>query len=53
MAKGDVATAGKGEVRWFENQNDEPFAFYELWVPAPKETIRVNEDDIRTWSPNE
>lgn len=43
---GDVATAGDGEVHWFENPHEEPFAFYELWVPAPKETIWVREDDI-------
>lgn len=46
VESGDVATAGDGEVHWFENPHDEPFAFYELWVPAPKETIWVNEDDI-------
>ena len=43
---GDVATAGDGEVHWFENPYDDPFAFYELWVPAPKETIWVRADDI-------
>ncbi len=43
---GDVATAGDGEVHWFENPHDEPFAFYELWVPAPKETVWVRDDDI-------
>lgn len=46
IAKGDVATAGDGEVHWCENLSDEPFAFYELWVPAPRETIWVNQDDI-------
>jgi mannose-6-phosphate isomerase-like protein (cupin superfamily) len=46
VAKGDVATAGEGEVHWFENPNSEPFAFYELWVPAPTETIWIRDDDI-------
>ena len=46
VAAGDVATAGDGEVHWFENPHQEPFAFYELWVPAPTETIWINEDDI-------
>jgi mannose-6-phosphate isomerase-like protein (cupin superfamily) len=46
VAAGDVATAGEGEVHWFENPHEEPFAFYELWVPAPTETIWINEDDI-------
>lgn len=46
VAAGDVATAGDGEVHWFENPHEEPFAFYELWVPAPTETIWINEDDI-------
>lgn len=43
---GDVATAGDSEVHWFENPHDEPFAFYELWVPAPAETVWVRQDDI-------
>jgi mannose-6-phosphate isomerase-like protein (cupin superfamily) len=46
IAKGDVATAADGEIHWFENPTDEPFAFYELWVPAPTETIWVDEHDI-------
>jgi len=46
VAAGDVATAGDREVHWFENPHDEPFAFYELWVPAPTETIWVRADDI-------
>lgn len=46
VASGDVATAGEGEVHWFENSHDEPFAFYELWVPAPRETIWIDADDI-------
>lgn len=46
VAEGDVATAGDGAVHWFENPYDEPFAFYELWVPAPRETIWVREDDV-------
>lgn len=46
VAVGDVATAGDGEVHWFENPYDEQFAFYELWVPAPTETIWVDQDDI-------
>lgn len=46
VGAGDVATAGDGEVHWFENPYDEPFAFYELWVPAPAETIWIRDDDI-------
>ena len=46
IAKGDVAAAADGEIHWFENPTDEPFAFYELWVPAPTETIWVDEHDI-------
>ncbi len=46
LAAGDVATAGDGEVHWFENPHDEPFAFYELWVPAPRETVWIREDDV-------
>lgn len=46
LAKGDVATAGDGEVHWFENTGDGVFSFYELWVPAPTETIWIRDDDI-------
>lgn len=46
IAKGDVCTAGDGEVHWFEAVGDEPFGFYELWVPAPVETVWVDPDDI-------
>lgn len=46
VGNGDVLTAGDSEIHWFENPYDETFAFYELWVPAPKETIWVIEDDI-------
>ena len=46
VAKGDVATAAEGEVHWFANHTTEPFAFYELWVPAPTETIWIDDDDI-------
>ncbi len=46
VGEGDVATAGDGAVHWFENPYDEPFAFYELWVPAPRETVWVREDDV-------
>lgn len=46
VAVGDVATAADGEVHWFENTGDEPFAFYELWVPAPTKTVWVVADDI-------
>jgi mannose-6-phosphate isomerase-like protein (cupin superfamily) len=44
LAAGDVATAAEGEVHSFENPYDEHFAFYELWVPAPTETIWVTDD---------
>lgn len=46
VAAGDVATAGDSEVHWFENPHDDQFAFYELWVPAPTETVWVDEHDI-------
>ncbi len=46
VASGDVATAGDGEVHWFENPHDEPFGFYELWVPAPRETVWIRVDDV-------
>lgn len=46
VAEGDVATAGDGEIHWFENPHDEKFAFYELWIPAPRETIWIREDDV-------
>jgi len=46
VAVGDVVTAGDGDVHWFENTGDVPFAFYEIWVPAPTETVWVVSDDI-------
>ena len=51
LSAGDVATAGDREVHWFENPHDHPFAFYELWVPAPTETVWVRSDDVCTWAP--
>ncbi len=42
---GDVALADAGEVHWFENRSEEDFSFYELWVPQPRETVWVVEDD--------
>lgn len=45
VSKGDVVTAGDGEVHWFHNTGEEPFAFYELWMPAPTETVWVDPDD--------
>jgi mannose-6-phosphate isomerase-like protein (cupin superfamily) len=45
LNEGDVALADDGEVHWFENRSEHPFSFYELWVPAPRETIWVVEDD--------
>ncbi len=44
VAVGDVATAGDGEVHSFENPYDDFFAFYELWVPAPVDTVWVTDD---------
>ena len=46
LATGDVALADDGEVHWFENTSDADFSFYELWVPAPVETIWVEPEDI-------
>jgi quercetin dioxygenase-like cupin family protein len=45
LSAGDVAMASDGEVHWFENRSEELFSFYELWVPEPKETVWVREDD--------
>ena len=46
VSAGDVATVGEGEVHWFENPGPDEFSFYELWVPAPAETIWINDDDV-------
>lgn len=46
LASGDVATVAEGEVHWFENTGTDVFSFYELWVPAPTETIWIRDDDI-------
>ncbi len=46
LSAGDVAVAGDSEVHWFENPHEEPFAFYELWVPAPRETVWIWEDAV-------
>lgn len=46
VSKGDVCTAADGEVHWFETTGDGPFAFYELWAPAPVDTVWVVPDDI-------
>jgi mannose-6-phosphate isomerase-like protein (cupin superfamily) len=51
LNKGDVALVNEGEAHWFENRTDDLFSFYELWVPAPKETIWVTDNDRCTWSP--
>lgn len=46
VGTGDVLMADDGEVHWFENPTDEHFAFYELWVPAPRETVWIRDDDV-------
>lgn len=46
LGVGDVASVGDGEVHWFENTGSVPFSFYELWVPAPAETIWIVDNDI-------
>ena len=46
VAKGDVATAGDGEIHWFVNTGEVDVSFYELWVPAPTETVWIRDDDI-------
>lgn len=46
VATGDVCTAGDSEVHWFEATSDGPFGFYELWVPAPTDTVWVDPGDI-------
>jgi mannose-6-phosphate isomerase-like protein (cupin superfamily) len=45
LSVGDVAFADEGEVHWFENDGDQVFSFYELWVPTPSETIWAVEHD--------
>lgn len=45
LGAGDVALVEEHEVHWFENDTDEDFAFIELWVPAPTETVWVDPDD--------
>lgn len=46
LAAGDVALVGETEVHWFENPHDTDFTFIELWVPAPRDTVWVDPDDI-------
>ena len=46
LGPGDVALIDENEVHWFENPHDEDFTFIELWVPAPRETVWVDPDDI-------
>lgn len=46
LGTGDVALIEEKEVHWFENPYDEDFTFIELWVPAPRETVWVDPDDI-------
>jgi quercetin dioxygenase-like cupin family protein len=45
LEQGDVAFCDEGEAHWFENRSEGLFSFYELWVPLPKETIWIVEDD--------
>ncbi len=46
LGPGDVALIDENEVHWFENPHDQDFTFIELWVPAPRETVWVDPDDI-------
>lgn len=46
LAPGDVALIEENEVHWFDNPYDEDFSFIELWVPAPRDTVWVDPDDI-------
>jgi mannose-6-phosphate isomerase-like protein (cupin superfamily) len=44
LSEGDVALVYEDEVHWFENPHEAEFSFIELWVPAPKDTIWVTDD---------
>jgi mannose-6-phosphate isomerase-like protein (cupin superfamily) len=46
LAPGDVALVSENEVHWFDNPYDTDFSFIELWVPAPRDTVWVDPDDI-------
>lgn len=46
LGQGDVCTAGESEIHWFEATSAESFGFYEMWVPAPTDTVWVVPDDI-------
>jgi quercetin dioxygenase-like cupin family protein len=45
LAAGDVALVEPDEVHHFENPYEGTFAFIELWVPAPTDTVWVDPDD--------
>ncbi|MDW8065211.1 cupin domain-containing protein [Thermoflexus sp.] len=44
LSPGEVAIVGAGEVHWFENDTKADFVFVELWVPPPKETVWITDD---------
>lgn len=46
LATGDVALVEEGEVHSFSNPYEENFAFIELWVPKPTETVWVDAGDV-------
>ncbi|MFQ5861138.1 MAG: cupin domain-containing protein [Dehalococcoidia bacterium] len=45
LGPGSVVRVEAGEVHWFENPTQEEFSFLELWVPAPQETVWIDEND--------
>ncbi len=51
LASGDVVRVVADEVHWFSNPHDQEFEFIELWVPAPSNTVWVNDGDVCTWAP--
>ena len=46
LKPGELAIIEPEEVHWFENDSEISFKFIEFWVPPPKETIWVDENDI-------
>ena len=46
LKPGELAIIEPEEVHWFENDSEISFKFIEFWVPPPKETIWIDENDI-------
>jgi len=43
---GDLIRVEAGEVHHFHNDTGADLLFFELWVPAPRDTIWVDADDV-------